>query len=90
MIKIINLCNFFRFLFAAYGGYFGGGLNLKDSVYVCLPLYHSTGGIMGIGAAVVKGCTVALRRKFSATNFWADCIQYDCTVNLFMKDNIYI
>lgn len=68
------------FLFAAYGGFHGGGLRKDDTVYVSLPFYHTTGGVMGLGAAIVLGCTAAIRKKFSVSHFWQDCIQYDCTV----------
>lgn len=35
--------------------------------------------MMGVGFALLFGMTVALRKKFSATNFWSDCIKYKCT-----------
>jgi fatty-acyl-CoA synthase len=44
----------------------------EDRVFVVLPLYHSTGGLVGVGAAVSRGGCVVLRRKFSASTFWAD------------------
>jgi fatty-acyl-CoA synthase len=44
----------------------------EDRVFVVLPLYHSTGGLVGVGAAVSNGGCVVLRRKFSASSFWAD------------------
>lgn len=69
-----------RFLFAANGGFYACGLDLSDTVYVALPMYHMTGGVMGIGMALIHGCTTVIRRKFSASNFWTDCIKYDCTV----------
>ncbi|KAE8752621.1 hypothetical protein FOCC_FOCC000743 [Frankliniella occidentalis] len=57
-------------------------LNFKDDdvIYDPLPLYHTAGGILGIGQAVLTGNTVAIRRKFSASNFWKDCCQFKCTV----------
>lgn len=53
-----------------------------DVVYVTLPLYHSNGGVVGMGQMLVYGSTVALRRKFSARQFWKDCIKYKCTVSM--------
>lgn len=29
---------------------------------------------------ILFGCTIVLRKKFSASNFWSDCIKYNCTV----------
>lgn len=52
----------------------------SDRVYNPLPLYHTAGGMVGIGQCLLGGTAVAIRRKFSASNFWLDCIRYDCTV----------
>lgn len=52
----------------------------SDVVYNPLPLYHTAGGIVGVGMALIQGCTVVLRKKFSASRFWKDCIHYECTV----------
>ncbi|PAA93130.1 hypothetical protein BOX15_Mlig018575g1, partial [Macrostomum lignano] len=52
----------------------------SDSVYDCLPLYHTAGGILGVGQAFLRGATVVIRRKFSASAFWEDCVKYNCTV----------
>ena len=53
----------------------------SDVIYDCLPLYHTAGGVLGIGQALIQGCTVVIRRKFSASRFWDDCVQYNCTVS---------
>ncbi|XP_037674051.1 long-chain fatty acid transport protein 1 [Choloepus didactylus] len=52
----------------------------SDVLYDCLPLYHSAGNIMGVGQCVLYGLTVVLRKKFSASRFWDDCVQHNCTV----------
>ena len=45
----------------------------QDGVMYCsLPLYHSAGGAMAVGAALLSGGTLALRRRFSAREFWSD------------------
>ena len=51
-----------------------------DRVYVCLPLYHSAGGVAAPGIALFAGGTIVLARKFSATRFWQDCVENDVTV----------
>lgn len=56
-------------------------LTKKDIVYTSLPLYHSAACITAIGQAVVFGSAVAIRSKFSASNFMKDCIKYNATVN---------
>lgn len=58
------------------------GLKSDDRLYDSLPLYHSAGGILGVGQALIFGITVVLRKKFSASNFWSDCVKYECTVSL--------
>ncbi|KAL3317371.1 hypothetical protein Ciccas_003982, partial [Cichlidogyrus casuarinus] len=52
----------------------------KDLIYNSLPLYHTAGGITGMGQHIVFGMPIALRRKFSASQFWSDCIKYNATV----------
>lgn len=49
--------------------------------YDPLPLYHSAGGVVGIGLMMIFGATVVIRQKFSVRNFWQDCIKYDCNVS---------
>jgi len=57
----------------------GHSYNSDDIIYNTLPLYHTSGGGIGVGACLVNGNTVALRRKFSASRFWADCIKTKAT-----------
>ncbi|MBI1398901.1 long-chain-acyl-CoA synthetase [Hyphomonas sp.] len=51
----------------------------KDKVYVTLPLYHGTGGLCGIGQALMTGATAVIRRKFSASAFWDDAVDEGVT-----------
>lgn len=57
-----------------------------DRVYCPLPLYHGTGGICGIGIVLNTGATLVLRRKFSATQFWDDIVDNDCTVFVYIGE----
>ncbi|KAK2920001.1 long-chain fatty acid transport protein 2-like isoform X1 [Channa argus] len=56
------------------------GIRSDDIIYLYLPLYHSSGFLMGLCGAIEKGITVILRRKFSASHFWNDCRKYNVTV----------
>jgi len=50
------------------------GLRCKenDRIYLCLPMYHSTGLVIGFGSSVMSGASIFLRRKFSASKFLSD------------------
>jgi solute carrier family 27 fatty acid transporter 1/4 len=58
----------------------------QDILYDSLPLYHMTGGIVGIGQAVLSGTSVVIRKKFSASQFWTDCIKYNVTVAQYLGE----
>jgi fatty-acyl-CoA synthase len=62
--------------------WFAGMMNTQpeDRLYDCLPLYHSTGGIVAIGAMLVRGGSVLIRARFSASRFWDDIVDGDCTI----------
>jgi fatty-acyl-CoA synthase len=62
--------------------WFAGLLDTSESdrMYNCLPMYHSVGGVVAIGATLVSGGSVVLRRKFSARTFWDDIVQTECTL----------
>jgi fatty-acyl-CoA synthase len=55
------------------------GLGPDDRVYCCLPLYHTAGGVMAVGAALMSGGSIAVARKFSASQFWSDCVRHQAT-----------
>ncbi|XP_017125298.1 long-chain fatty acid transport protein 4 [Drosophila elegans] len=69
-----------RFLFMSAGAFYMLRMTSSDVVYNPLPLYHTAGGIVGVGNAILNGSTVVLRKKFSARNFWLDCQRHNCTV----------
>lgn len=54
----------------------------NDVLYNSLPLYHVSGVVVGVGQSLLGGTTVVIRKKFSASNFWQDCINYNCTVSI--------
>jgi fatty-acyl-CoA synthase len=62
--------------------WFAGMLDTRgsDRMYNCLPMYHSVGGVVAVGATLVNGGSVLLRRGFSARHFWDDIAAWDCTL----------
>lgn len=58
----------------------------QDVLYCALPLYHSTGGLCGAGAALLRGATLVLRRKFSVTHFWDDINAHGCTIFVYIGE----
>jgi fatty-acyl-CoA synthase len=62
--------------------WFAGMMDARpsDRLYNCLPMYHSIGGVVAIGAMLVRGGSVVIREKFSATRFWEDISRTECTI----------
>jgi fatty-acyl-CoA synthase len=58
----------------------------KDRLYCVLPLYHSTGGLVGVGSVLLNGGSVILRRKFSATGFWPDVVESGATTFVYIGE----
>jgi fatty-acyl-CoA synthase len=56
------------------------GVDPEDRMYDCLPMYHSVGGVLAPGAALVAGASVVIRESFSARAFWADVVRWDCSM----------
>ncbi len=52
----------------------------SDRLYNCLPMYHSIGGVVAIGAMLVGGGSVVIREKFSAGRFWEDVTRTESTI----------
>ncbi|WAC49383.1 long-chain-acyl-CoA synthetase [Asticcacaulis sp. SL142] len=59
---------------------FAGISRMKEGerIYITLPLYHSTGGLCGVGSALMNGAAIVLKSRFSATQFWSDIRTYNC------------
>jgi len=72
--------NHYRLMLASVG--FAGvmGTRASDRMYDCLPMYHTTGGVVATGALLVKGGSVVIRESFSASMFWDDVARHGCTI----------
>ena len=58
----------------------------KDRVYNALPLYHITGGGLGLVGTLTAGATMILRRKFSVSEFWDDVVDYKATLFVYIGE----
>ncbi len=65
-----------------------GGLKCEtqDRIYLCLPLYHATGLLLGVGSALATGASMFVRRKFSASNFLNEIRQHHCTHMIYIGE----
>lgn len=54
-------------------------LRSSDRLYCPLPLYHSSGLTLGLGACLQRGCTTVIRSKFSVRHFSQDILEQRCT-----------
>lgn len=57
-----------------------------DRLYNCLPMYHSTGGVAAIGAVLVNGGAIVIRKRFSARRFWDDIAGQGCTLFVYIGE----
>ena len=62
------------------------GAKADDTIYCALPLYHATGGLCGVGSALLNGGTLVLRRRFSVSHFWDDIADHDCTMFVYIGE----
>ena len=76
------------YIMASYVTRYLGGLQPTDVLYNALPLYHSSAGMLALGSSFLFGTTVTLRVRFSASNFWKDCVRYRCTVGSLIKKRV--
>ena len=52
----------------------------SDRMLIVLPMYHATGGLVGMGAAFSNGGATIVRPKFSASSFWDDAVRHGATM----------
>jgi fatty-acyl-CoA synthase len=85
MPKPANI-NHFRLMLAAEA--FAGIMDTRpsDRMYDCLPMYHTSGGVVATGATLVGGGTVYIRERFSAREFWDDVARNQCTLFMYIGE----
>jgi fatty-acyl-CoA synthase len=77
--KAVNVSHF-RLM--QWSHWFAGMMDTRpdDRIYNCLPMYHSVGGVTAIGAALVNGGSVMIRKRFSASRFWDEVVESESTI----------
>jgi len=68
----------------AFAGATESGPN--DRTFNVLPLYHSTGGLVGLGPALLNGGRLILRKRFSASTFWKDVRDSKATLFVYIGE----
>ncbi|MAI56520.1 MAG: long-chain-acyl-CoA synthetase [Gammaproteobacteria bacterium] len=76
-----------RYLTAAtLSGVAGLSCTVSDRIYLCLPLYHATGLLLGAGSSFTTGASMFIRRKFSASSFLNDIRENRCTHMIYIGE----
>ena len=57
-----------------------------DRTYLCLPMYHTNGGLLGPGQALPVGGSVFIRERFSASAFWDEAVRENCTLFVYIGE----
>ncbi len=77
----------FRWFTAAYAlGYYAWEITDRDVIYCALPLYHSNGALIAFGAALANGATLGISRRFRASKFWEEVVQFNATCFIYIGE----
>jgi fatty-acyl-CoA synthase len=55
------------------------GFGAEDRHYNSLPMHHSVGGVVALGAPLVRGGSVVITERFTASRFFDDVVRWQCT-----------
>jgi fatty-acyl-CoA synthase len=74
--------NVSHFRLMQWSEWFAGMMDVgpNDRMYNCLPMYHSSGGVVAPCSSLIAGASVVLREHFSARAFWDDVVDTQCTM----------
>jgi fatty-acyl-CoA synthase len=79
MPKAANI-NHYRVLAAMVAFSSVMGIAESDRMYDCLPMYHTVGGVIAVGAPLMAGGSAFISERFSARQFWDDVVDNGCTL----------
>ncbi|KAK4297266.1 hypothetical protein Pmani_030308 [Petrolisthes manimaculis] len=75
-----------RYVFFSTAVHYMTNMDEDDVIYNPLPLYHTAGGMVGMGQVLVFNNTAVIRRKFSASQYWIEAKKYGCTVGQYVGE----
>ena len=84
--KAVIMENFKLYTQALYVGIALSKVNPEDNIYIPTPLYHNLGIGIAWSTAFATGATVALRKRFSASQFWKDIQKYGTTFTMYIGE----
>ncbi len=58
----------------------------QDRIYDALPMYHTNGGVIATGIALVSGGTCIIKERFSAREFWPDLVRHEATMFIYIGE----
>lgn len=58
----------------------------NDRIYICLPLYHGTGLMIGFGPALASGASMVIRRRFSASRLLDEVREHQATCLIYIGE----
>ncbi|MBT33896.1 MAG: long-chain-acyl-CoA synthetase [Thalassobius sp.] len=61
-------------------------LNKNDVMYMPIPFYHTNALIVAWPSAAAGGAAIAMRRKFSTSNFWKDVQKFGVTAFIYIGE----
>lgn len=82
-----SIMSHFRW-FKAVGAFAHGALALRpgEILYIPLPFYHNTALTVGWACAMARGAGIAMRRKFSASEFWNDIRRFNACASVYIGE----
>ncbi|KIW07112.1 hypothetical protein, variant [Verruconis gallopava] len=60
----------------------------EDTFYTCMPLYHSSGSLLGMTSALRAGASFSLGERFHRKGFWDDCRATDATIIQYVGETL--
>jgi crotonobetaine/carnitine-CoA ligase len=65
--------------YSARGAIEAVGIEGDDTLFSCLPLFHSNAQVISAYPALIAGCRVAFAERFSGSRFWSQVIAAEAT-----------